>query len=317
MQMTLIKNLRNVCIIMLLFLYKIHAQQDPQYTQYMYNMNVVNPAYTTNEPGMLNFGTLYRTQWENAVGAPKTLTFFAHTPLSEKIEIGASLISDDIGDGSLKENNIYIDFAYILKLDEKSNLSLGLKGGITTFETNFNGFRLPEFQDDPAFNENLSNTFPNIGIGAFYNRDKFYAGLSIPNLLTSKHLENREGINRIGAEAIHLFGMAGYVFDVNTAIKLKPSVLTKIVQGAPITADFSLNALFNNRFEGGVSYRLDDSVSAMFNIAVVPALRIGYAYDYTLSNLGAFNNGSHEIFVLFDLDLWGLKKGYDKSPRFY
>ena len=306
-----------ICIVMLLFLLKTQAQQDPQYTQYMYNMNVVNPAYTTNEPGMLNFGTLYRTQWENAVGAPKTLTFFAHTPLSEKIEMGASIISDDIGDGSLKENNIYVDFAYILKLDEQSNLSLGLKGGITTFETNFNGFRLPEVQDDPAFNENMNNTFPNVGIGAFYNRDKFYAGLSIPNLLTSKHLENRDGLNRIGSEAIHLFGMAGYVFDINPNLKLKPSVLTKMVSGAPITADVSFNALFNNRFEGGVSYRLDDSVNAMFNIAVIPSVRIGYAYDYTLSNLGAFNNGSHEIFVLFNLDLWGLKKGYDKSPRFY
>ena len=92
---------------MLLFLIKLQGQQDPQYTQYMYNMNVVNPAYTINEPGMLNFGTLYRTQWENAVGAPQTLTFFAHAPLSKKIEMGTSIISDDIGDGSLKENNIY------------------------------------------------------------------------------------------------------------------------------------------------------------------------------------------------------------------
>lgn len=315
--MTRLKNLRNICITLLLFLLKIQAQQDPQYTQYMYNMNVVNPAYTTNEPGMLNFGTLYRTQWTNAVGGPRTLTFFAHTPLSEKIELGASIISDDIGDGSLKENNIYVDFAYILKLDEKSNLSLGLKGGVTTFETNFNGFRLPEVQDDPAFNENLNNTFPNIGIGAFYNRQNFYAGLSIPNLLTSTHLENRDGITRLGAEAVHLFGMVGYVFDVNSGLKIKPSMLTKMVQGAPITADFSVNALFNNQFETGISYRLEDSVSAMFNISVLPALRIGYAYDYTLSNLGSFNNGSHEIFLLFNLDLWGLKKGYDKSPRFY
>ncbi|WP_405380566.1 type IX secretion system membrane protein PorP/SprF [Maribacter sp. LLG6340-A2] len=312
-----IHNLRIICMLMLLFLSKTYGQQDPQYTQYMYNMNVVNPAYTTNQPGMLNFGTLYRTQWENAVGAPKTLTFFAHTPFSEKIEMGASIISDDIGDGSLKENNIYVDFAYILKLTEKSNLSLGLKGGVTTFETNFNGFRLPEVQDDPAFNENINNTFPNVGIGAFYTREKFYAGVSIPNVLTSKHIENKDGITRLGAEAIHFFGMAGYVFQINSDLKLKPSILTKKVKGAPITADISLNALFNNRFEGGVSYRLDDSVSAMFNIAVVPAIRIGYAYDYTLSNLGAFNDGSHEIFVLFNLDLWGLKKGYDKSPRFY
>ena len=111
--------------------------------------------------------------------------------------------------------------------------------------------------------------------------------------------------------------MAGYVFDVNSNLKLKPSILTKMVSGAPVTADFSFNALFNNRLEGGISYRTDDSVSAMFNISIIPSLRIGYAYDYTLSNLGAFNNGSHEIFVLFNLDLWGLKKGYDKSPRFY
>lgn len=315
--MTFIQKIRNLCIVLLLFVIQLRAQQDPQYTQYMYNMSVVNPAYTTNELGMLNIGALYRTQWQNAIGAPKTLTFFAHTPFNDKIEMGISIITDDIGDGSLQENNIYADFAYILKLDGKSNLSLGLKGGITTFESNFNGFMLPEIQDDPAFNENLNNTFPNMGIGAFYNRENFYAGISAPNLLTSKHLENRDGINRIGAEAIHMFAMAGYVYEVNPNLKVKPSVLSKIVKGAPLTIDASVNVLFNNRFEGGLSYRLEDSVSAMFNISIIPSLRIGYSYDYTLSNLGAFNDGSHEIFVLFDFDLFGLKKGYDKSPRFY
>ncbi|MFC4095021.1 PorP/SprF family type IX secretion system membrane protein [Euzebyella saccharophila] len=295
----------------------VFAQQDPQYTQYMYNMSVVNPAYTTNDLGRLNFGGLYRSQWKNAVGAPETLTFFAHAPVSSNIEMGISLVKDDIGDGALKENNIYADFAYILKLTENSNLSLGLKGGFTTFETNFNGFMLPEFQDDQAFNDNLNNTYPNIGVGAFYNRQQFYFGLSAPNLLTSKHLENRDGINRIGSEKIHLFAMTGYVYELNNDIKLKPSVLAKIVEGAPLTADFSLNALFYDRIEGGLSYRLEDSVSAMFNIAVLPSLRIGYAYDYTLSNLSDYSSGSHEIFVLFDLDLLGLGKGYDKSPRFY
>lgn len=311
------KNLRNSCVVLLLCIVKIYAQQDPQYTQYMYNMSVVNPAYTTNDLGMLNFGTLYRTQWQNVVGAPTTLTFFAHTPLSEKIEVGVSLISDAIGDGALKENNMFADFAYILKLNEKSNLSLGLKAGFTSFETNFNGFRLPELQDDASFNENMNSIFPNVGAGVFYNRNNFYAGLSVPNLLTSKHLENRDGINRLGSEELHFFGTAGYVFTINQDLKLKPSMLAKMVSGAPFTTDVSLNALFYNRFETGVSYRLEDAVSAMFNVSVLPGLRIGYAYDYTLSNLGEFSNGSHEIFVLFDLDLWGLKKGYDKSPRFY
>jgi len=113
-------------ILLLLLQLNAHAQQDPQYTQYMYNMSVVNPAYTTNELGMLNFGTLYRSQWKNVIGTPKTLTFFAHAPMSEKVEMGISFITDNIGDGVLKENNIYADFAYILKLDEQSNLSLGL-----------------------------------------------------------------------------------------------------------------------------------------------------------------------------------------------
>jgi len=302
---------------MLLCQNTLRAQQDPQYTQYMYNMSVINPAYTTDAPGMLNFGALYRSQWKNTVGAPETLTFFAHLPLSEKIETGISLITDNIGDGALKENNIYADFAYILKLDEKSNLSLGLKGGVTTFETNFNGFMFPEFQDDEAFNDNLNSTFPNVGVGAFYHRKNFYAGLSAPNLLTSKHLENRNGINRIGSENIHLFLTSGYVYELNADLKIKPSVLAKMVQGAPITFDASLNVLFNDRFEGGLSYRLEDSVSAMFNLSVLPALRIGYAYDYTLSKLSTYSSGSHEIFVLFDLDLLGLGKGYDKSPRFY
>lgn len=293
------------------------SQQDPQYTQYTYNMSIINPAYTTNERGLLNFGTLYRSQWLNAEGAPKTLTFFAHATLSNKVETGISLISDDIGDGVLKENNIYADFAYVLQIDAKSNIALGLKGGVTTFETNFNGLLLPEFQDDDAFNENLNSIFPNIGVGAFYNRSNFYLGVSTPNLLTSKHIDNQNGILRIGSEEIHAFFISGYVYTINPSLKIKPSIMTKMVKGAPISLDTSFNMLFNNRFEGGISYRWEDAVSAMFNFAVLPAFRLGYAYDYTLSNLGSFSSGSHEVFALFDLDLLGLKKGYDKSPRFY
>lgn len=293
------------------------SQQDPQYTQYMYNMSVINPAYTTNEMGLINFGTLYRSQWQGAVGAPKTLTFFAHAALSNKVEMGISLITDDIGDGVLKENNIYADFAYTIQLDAKSNIALGLKGGITTFETNFNDLVLPEYQDDVAFNENLNSIFPNVGIGAFYNRANFYAGISAPNLLTSKHLDNQNGISRVGSEEIHLFFTSGYVYTLNPTLKIKPSVMAKMVKGSPISMDASINMLFNNKFEGGLSYRWEDAVGAMFNISVLPAIRLGYAYDYTLSNLGDFSSGSHEIFALFDLDLLGLKKGYDKSPRFY
>lgn len=293
------------------------SQQDPQFTQYMYNLSIINPAYTTNEKGLINFGTFYRSQWQNVEGAPETLTFFAHVTLSDKVETGISIIKDEIGDGVLSENNINADFAYILQLDDQSNLALGLKGGITTFETNFTDLVLPEYQDDDAFNENINSIFPNVGVGVFYNRPNFYAGVSAPNLLTSKHIDNQDGIKRIGSEEIHLFFTSGYVYTISPDLKIKPSVMTKMVEGSPISLDTSINVLFNNKFETGLSYRWGDAVNAMFNVYVVPSVRIGYAYDYTLSNLGSFSAGSHEIFALFDLDLLGLRKGYDKSPRFY
>lgn len=293
----------------------VSAQQDPEYTHYMYNMSVVNPAYATGTAAMLNLGGLYRTQWVGAVGAPKTFTFFGHTSLSEKIEIGASLISDDIGDGAKKENNFYADFAYILQLGGKNKLSLGLKAGFTSLQTNFNGFRFTDPATDLAFAENINVTKPNIGAGAYYFTDKYYVGLSVPNLLSSKHIEEKSGINAFGSEQIHTFLTAGYVFQISDAFKLKPAFMSRFVSGAPVSVDITANVLYNEKFELGAAYRINDAVSALMNINVTPSLRIGYAYDYTVSNLGQFNSGTHEIMLLFDLDLLG--KGYDKSPRFF
>lgn len=291
------------------------AQQDPEYTHYMYNMSVVNPAYATGVPAMMNFGALYRTQWVGAVGAPKTFTFFGHTAITDKVEAGLSFISDDIGDGAKKENNIYADFAYVLNLGGKNKLSLGLKAGLSSMQTNFNGFRFTDPQTDFAFSENINATKPNVGVGAYYFRDNLYVGLSVPNVLKSKYVEEKSGINAFGAEEIHTFLTAGYVFQVNDMWKVKPAFMSKFVKGSPITLDLTANVLYNQKFEFGAAYRIDDSVSALFNINVTPSLRVGYAYDYTLTNFGQFNSGTHEIMLLFDLDLLG--KGFDKSPRFF
>lgn len=295
----------------------LNAQQDPQYTHYMYNMSAVNPAYATGTESILNLGTLYRTQWVGAVGAPKTLTFFGHMPVNKKVELGVSLISDDIGDGAKKENNFFADFAYVLEFNSKHKLSLGLKAGFTSFQTNFNGFKFEsgDPSTDLAFAENINMFKPNFGVGAYYFTDNYYVGLSLPNLLSSKHIEERNGINAFGSENPHAFFTGGYVFTLNPSFKLKPAFMSKFVKGAPATFDITANVLYNDKFEFGVAYRLDDSVSGLMNVAVAPNIRIGYAYDYTLSNLGQFNSGTHEIFLLFDLNLMG--KGYDKSPRFF
>ncbi|AND65015.1 hypothetical protein AX766_11785 [Flavobacterium covae] len=293
------------------------AQQDPQYTHYMYNMSVVNPAYATVKESVLDLGVLYRSQWVGAVGAPKTMTAFAHIPVNKKIELGLSLVTDNIGDGAKKENNFYADFAYILQLEGSQRLSFGMKAGFTNLTTNFNGFKLESGNTttDQAFNNNINAFKPSVGVGAYYFTDTYYIGISAPNLLPTKHIEERQGINALGSEEIHLFATAGYVFDINEMWKLKPSIMAKIVKNAPVSLDISANFLYNNRLELGTSYRLNDSASGLIAINATSNLKIGYSYDHTLSNLGRFNSGTHEVFLIFNLDL--LTKGYDKSPRFF
>ncbi len=291
------------------------AQQDPQYTQYMYNMSVINPAYAT-EGEDINVGALYRTQWVGTVGAPNTGSLFVHVPLQEKIQVGLSIINDQIGN-VVNETNVYADFAYILSLGSKTKLSLGVKAGASFFNTNFNDFIYSDVLPDPAFANNLSKTFPNIGAGAYVFGANYYVGFSAPNLLNSKHLERDSGILANGVEEIHFFLTGGYVFELNEQLKLKPAFMTKAVSGAPLSLDLTANLLINNVLEVGAGYRFDDAVTGLANFRITPSMRIGYAYDYTLSNLGRFNSGTHEIMILFDINKIGNSKGYDKSPRFF
>lgn len=296
---------------------KVSAQQDPQFTHYMYNMSVINPGYATDNEGVINLGGLYRTQWVGAVGAPKTGTLFVHSPIAKRVEVGLSIVSDDIGD-VVHENNIYADVAYVIPISETKKLSFGVKAGITLFDADFNGFQYSDATPDQAFAANINQSFPNVGAGAFYFGENYYLGLSAPNFLTTKHLESKDGIKTTGVEEVHYFLTGGYVFDLSQSVRFKPAFMTKVVTGAPLSMDLTANFLFNERFELGAGYRVDDSVSGLAAFSITPNFRIGYSYDYTLTNLGDFNSGSHEIFLLFDLDTSNLKsKGYEKSPRFF
>ncbi|MFO7719338.1 MAG: type IX secretion system membrane protein PorP/SprF [Gillisia sp.] len=313
MKHTIIKYLIFTGII--LFSLKGMSQQDPLFTQYMYNMSVINPAYATDNPGMLNLGGIYRSQWVGIDGAPRTASFFAHTPVSERIELGLSIVHDEIGD-IIKENNITADFAYVLPLDDNNTkLSFGVKGGVTTFNGDLS--RLETNQpNDPAM-QNLNEVFPVFGVGAYLFGEKYYVGLSAPNLFTSKHLENQQGLRSLGEENIHYFLTGGYVFDLSEDFKFKPAFMARGVEGAPLSVDITANVLMFNKLEAGIGYRFGDSVTGLVNFAVTPGLRVGYAYDYTTSNLSRYNDGTHEFLLLFDIDMFGLSKGYDKSPRFF
>jgi len=291
-----------------------HAQQDPQYTQYMYNMSVLNPAYATDDNSNINIGLLYRSQWAKSTGGPTTGSYFVHSVLSDRLEGGMSIVHDVIGD-VVKQTSAYADIAYVLPVGKVSKLSFGIKAGATFFNTNFDGFVYSDPVPDPAFAENISRTFPNIGAGLYFFSENYYLGLSAPNLLESKHITEDSGIVTQGTENIHVFLTGGYVLNFGDNNKFKYAFMAKHVNGARVSVDLTANVLINNMVEFGTAYRFDDSVSAIVNFSMSPAVRIGYAYDHTLSNLGRFNSGTHELFLLFNIGKLG--KGYDKSPRFF
>lgn len=284
------------------------AQQDPQYTQYMYNMNVVNPAYAGSKESLSITG-LYRKQWSGLDGAPETFTLSLHSPVGEKVGLGISAIKDELG--PVKETNVYADFSYTLDLGTRVKLALGVKAGATFHEVDLTGLSLQD-PGDPFFSQNIDNTYPNVGAGAFLYADKFYVGLSVPNMIKSVHLD--ENGLKYGSEELHYFATAGYIFDINDNFKLKPSVMVKSSFDAPVSFDANLNALFLDRFEIGGSYRLDDSFSGMVGFQVTPMLRIGYAYDNVTSELKALGSASHEVILTFDLYF---KKKVLRSPRFF
>lgn len=284
------------------------AQQDPQYTQYMYNMNVVNPAYAGSKEG-LSITALYRNQWSGLDGAPDTFTFSAHSPIGDKVGLGLSAIRDELG--PVAETNVYADFSYTLDVGSSTKLALGIKAGATFHDVGLVDLELQD-PNDPFFSQNISNTYPNVGAGAFLYGEKFYVGLSVPNLLNSVHLD--ENGLKYGSETQHYFATAGYVFDVSENVKLKPSTMVKSAFDAPLSFDANLNALFYERFEIGASYRLDDSFSGLVGFQVTENIRVGYAYDYITSDLDGVANASHEVIVTFDLFF---SKRALRSPRFF
>lgn len=293
------------------------SQQDVQYTQYMYNMSIINPAYTTGTTGVFNMGGLYRTQWVGVVGAPQSANLFVHTSLNDNVEVGLSYVNDNIGD-IVKENNLFADFAYKLDFDNQRNLSFGLKAGASFFNVDFSSLNLESggASTDPNFENNVSQTFFNFGAGIYYNTANYYVGLSIPNFIKSKHLDLDNGKYQ-GVEEAHFYLTGGYVFELNPQFKFKPAFLAKAATGAPIALDLTANVLYENRLEFGLGYRLNDAVMGLVNFGITPELRIGYAYDYTISNLSDFSSGSHEFLILYNLDSFGINKGFDKSPRFF
>jgi type IX secretion system PorP/SprF family membrane protein len=284
------------------------AQQDAQYTQYMYNTINVNPAYAGSR-GALSMFALHRTQWVGLDGAPVTNTVSLNTPISESnIGLGVSLINDKLGPTT--ENAISADVSYTMQTSEIWKLSFGIKATANLFDLDPSKLN-PVDAADPRL-QNYSKFSPNIGAGLYWHSDKAYVGFSVPNFIETNRYDDKEVA--IFKERISYYLITGYVFDIGDSVKFKPALLTKMIEGAPLQVDVSANFLFHNKFMVGLAYRWSASVSAMAGFQITDGLYIGYGYDKETTNLDNYNSGSHEIFLRYELF-----KNISKitTPRFF
>jgi len=294
---------------LMLTCYTGFAQQDAQFTQYMYNTININPAYAGSRGVMSIFG-LHRTQWVGLDGAPTTNTFSLNTPISNSnLGVGFSLVNDRIGPTT--DNTISGDISYTIQMNEDYKLSFGVKASANIFNLDTDKLT-PAQANDPNL-QNFNNKFkPNIGAGVYLHSDKLYLGLSVPNFLEdSKYNDNDVAVFQ---ERMNFYFIGGYVFDVSPSIKFKPAVLTKMVTGAPLQVDASANFLFFDKLMLGGAYRWDAAVSALAGFQVTDGLFIGYSYDMETTQLRRYNSGSHEVFLRFELFN---KVSKMVSPRFF
>lgn len=304
-----------IAILVLMLLgscFTVRSQQDPQYTQYMYNTQVVNPAYAGTREG-LSIGLLGRTQWVNFDGAPKSGTLSVNTPIGslDNMGLGLSIVHDELGPAV--ESNINIDYAYRISTSDEGQVSFGVKAGLDLLDVDFTKLNIPPEGAGDVFDGQIDRKVqPQIGAGVYYYTNKFYAGLSVPNFLTTKHFDQSqidEIVNDPGsfsgettaAERLHYFLIAGYVFDISDNLKFKPATLVKVVSGSPLQWDASANFLINEKFTIGASYRWSAALSAMAGFQISDELFIGVGYDYQTTDIETYSDGSYEVFLRFDV----------------
>ncbi len=292
---------------------EVLAQQEPLYTQYMFNTVSVNPAYAGTRNAM-NILLLSRIQWAGLDGAPRTYNLTMHTPLNNyKMGLGFSIVKDTYG----PVENTYFNFnyAYRINVSENTILSMGIKGGVYNYYVALNDVFVQN-GSDASFSGNYDKKLqPNAGMGLYLYSNKWYAGFSIPKLIQTDLSGNQVTASNVSDLRRHYFVMAGYVFDVNNDLKFKPSFINKVVEGAPPSTDITGQFLYKNAYWLGVTYRIGDALALIANVQLNKQLMIGYSYDFSVSKLATYNNGSHEIVISYDLD--GFLKNKVISPRYF
>jgi type IX secretion system PorP/SprF family membrane protein len=292
------------------------AQQAPMYTHYMYNTLVVNPAYAGSRDA-ITVTALNRSQWVGFEGAPTTQTLTIHAPLrNQHIGLGMSIMKDKIG--PVGTTSLVGDFAYIMRLTRNAKLALGLSAGVNIFQANLNSLKLDQ-GSDPVFANNVNNILiPNFGFGAYYSRERFYAGISVPNLMQSNYskVSENNGSTLIAKDQRHYFFIAGTMLKISDNLAFKPTTLIKVTNGAPIQADLTASFILLKKFTLGAMYRTGDAAGALLGIDITEQLHVGYSYDWSFGlATSRYNGGSHEVLIRYDFLI--LDKKQIHNPRYF
>jgi len=301
-------------IVILMFLPgRCLSQQDPLYTQYMFNTLAINPAYAGTRD-VLSLMLLSRHQWVGFDGAPSTQTFTANSPIANKnIGLGLSVMYDKIG--PTRQTGIYMDYSFQLKFSKGSKLSFGLKGGGNFYQLDMTELKKVSPYEDPAYTiPNVNKFLPNFGVGIYYYSRTFYFGASIPKLLENKLADGQVETYQGGKEVRHYYLMTGAIINISKNVKFKPSVMARLTAATPSAIDLNANFLFVDRVWVGAMYRISDSFGGIVQFLFTPQFRIGYAYEMSTGELQDYNKGTHEIMLNYEFNF---KKYKVQNPRYF
>ena len=304
----IIKNI--VAVLIVLIGLQSYSQQEPLYTQYHNNFSLINPAYSGSN-GHLTATANIRSQWAGEAGSPETQTFSMHGAAGKNVGLGLSVVHDKVF--IWKNTELFADFSYAFKVSESAKLSFGLKAGGSFLNVDLSQLGI---SDDPYLSENINKFNPNLGAGALYYTSKFYASISTVNILETTYYDENSTSSKASDEMV-FYASAGYVLDLSDTFKLRPSFMLRAVNGSPLSTDISASFLWNNRLEFGISHRFDASISGLFQVRLNDNVKIGYSYDSLTNNLGNYNNGSHEISLVFDIGTNGKNSAKMKTPFYW
>jgi type IX secretion system PorP/SprF family membrane protein len=304
-----------IAIVVVMGGWSAHAQQDAMFTHYMYNTMSVNPAYAGSRDA-LTITSLNRFQWVGFKGAPMTQNINVHMPLwSNRLGVGVSVMNDKIGPSN--KTSVEANFAYRLKLNAKTRLAFGLKGGLNMLNASLLDVKTTD-ANDQSFGQGInSRMLPNFGFGLLLQHDNFYIGASIPKLLENDFSRNTTtGGTDFISEQRHYFFIAGAAWKLNRQLMFKPSTLVKVVTGAPVQLDLTANFVIDEVLTLGGMYRSTDALGVLVGVNVKPQFYIGYSFDFSTGNRTfKYNNGSHELMLRYDFIF--SRTGKIKSPRYF